>query len=250
MLEQTLYSIATAWSQLPDLTVVSDGSIDLCEIERRLRWWPRRLQIVSWEEHRNYHAAAGRPELVSYANRHPFGRKLSSLLAFGERTRSLWIDCDILFFSDFSCLIPVAAAERPTLLAAEDWCYGYDQHLLKAALPHLLDLPPVNTGVALIEGEIYGSCELQPLIALTARYCDSFTEQTILAEAVRRIGRIQWGLHTIRIFDDDKYSLKPTYPHTGWVARHYVTNIRHLFPRDALALRFKWGVTSNQSSPA
>jgi hypothetical protein len=239
MLEQALYSIAKNWSQLPELTVVSDGTVSLAEITARVSWWPASVKVESWEASRDYHRHRGLAELVAYAERHPFGRKLSAILAAATQRRILWIDCDILFYSDFTHLIPCEPEGKTCVLTTMDWLYGYDPHLLEI-LPHLLTKPPVNTGVAVYEGDIYEMCNLAPLVERTSTHCDNFTEQTILAEAVFRLGRIVWGLDVIRIFDGDKYSLRPSFTGLNWIARHYVTNVRHLFWRDALALRMGW----------
>ena len=67
------------------------------------------------------------------------------------------------------------------------------------------------------------------------------TEQTILAEAVFQVGRIAWSLEVVRLFDGDKFTIKPTYVGKQWIARHYVGYIRHLFWRDALAVRLRVG---------
>lgn len=235
MLEQALYSIALNWSEIPELTIVSDGTVEVDVVLRRLKWWPAELSARSWESDRDYHRAVGRPELGDYAERHPFGRKLSTVLATAEQRRFLWIDCDILFYADFTPLIPESKG-RTEVMTALDWCYGYDPQLIKV-LPHLLTRPPVNTGVAIYQGNLYDTCELGALVERTAEYCDNFTEQTILAEAVFQTGEIAWDLNAIRIFDDDIYSLRPSFLGQGWLARHYVTNVRHLLWRDALALR-------------
>ena len=190
MLEQALHSIGQSWSHLPSVTVISDGTVRGSEIEKRLAWWPAELRAESWEASHDYHESRGRQPLADYAQRHPFGRKLSAILAGSEQNRILWIDCDILFFSDFSAMIPCAPEQRPAVMTTLDWCYGYDRNLVEKALPHLMSYPPVNTGIGVYEGNLYDGCNLEPLVRLTESHCDNFTEQTILAEVVHQLGRI------------------------------------------------------------
>src|SRR5207248_5650610 len=101
--------------------VVSDGTVALSQIRRRLCWWPARLETMEWERFRDFHKAKGRSELVEYANKDPFGRKLSAILAMSEETRLLWCDCDILFYSDFSGLIDIDSTQPLLLKTAKDW---------------------------------------------------------------------------------------------------------------------------------
>ncbi len=68
-----------------------------------------------------------------------------------------------------------------------------------------------------------------------------FTEQTIMAEAVFQVGCIAWNIEMVRMFNDDEFTIKPTYLGKKWIARHYVFPIRHLFWRDALAARLRVG---------
>ena len=237
MLQQALYSAAVNWSRLPAVTVVSDGTIDEAEIARKLAWWPAELQVRPWQIYADYHRDRGRTALARYAENNGFGRKLAAILALSESQRMFWCDCDILFFSDFTPYLNIEIPPVPFFVATEDWCYGYDTNLTDTLQPHLLDTRPVNTGMALFEGNLYDSCCLEPLIERAAVKCNGFTEQTILAEAVLRRGRIAWELDTVRIFSEDLLTLTPTFIGKPWVARHYVNTLRSLFWRDALAFR-------------
>lgn len=237
MLEQALYSVAIRWSRLPAVTVVSDGTVELAEIGRRLRWWPAGLEVKAWQASAEHHRARGRSALVRYAGKDGFGRKLSVILAEAESRRMFWCDCDILFYSDFTRFLNVDLPAAPFFLASEDWVYGYDSNLTANLQAYLLQSPPVNTGLAIFEGNLYDDCELEPLIKQASVKCNVFTEQTILAQAVTRRGRIEWGLEVSRIFSSDQFTLSPTFCGKQWPARHYITPIRHLFWRDALALR-------------
>ena len=237
MLVQSLYSLAICWSRLPAVTVVSDGTATVEEIEAALRWWPGDLQVRTWQFYADYHRARGRAAMAKYAEMDGFGRKLSAILAESEQRRMFWCDCDILFYSDFIPFLDIELPPVPFLVASLDWVHGYDTQLTDKLQAHLANYPPVNTGVDIFEGNLYDTCELEPLVEQATKYCNVFTEQTILAEAVYRRGKIVWDLDVMLIFDDDRLTFKPTFLGKHWAARHYVTPIRHLFWRDALAFR-------------
>jgi hypothetical protein len=241
MLKQALFTIAVHWKQIPNVVVVSDGSLSLSYIHQELSWWPAGLEVVSWQGSRDFHKARRRFELAQYAERNVYGRKLSVILAMAEQSRVLWCDCDILFFSDFSNLVEKRVQSKPFLQTAEDAIYAYDVQLTDGKLKHLYSRPPVNTGLVLCEGNLYDSCDLGEIIKQALLDCMYLTEQTILAEAAFQVGSIAWSLQVVRLFDDDKFTIKPTYLGKNWIARHYVAPIRHLFWRDALSARLGVG---------
>jgi len=108
-------------------------------------------------------------------------------------------------------------------------------------LEQLYSRPPVNAGLVLCEGNLYDACALRGLIKQGMLHWMDFTEQTIMAEAVFQVGRIAWNLQMVSMFDDDEFTVKPTYLGKKWIARHYVSPIRHLFWRDASAARLHVG---------
>jgi hypothetical protein len=59
-----------------------------------------------------------------------------------------------------------------------------------------------------------------------------FTEQTLFAHMASKSLGILWGLDIIKNFNGDNQSLTAM-PLDNIVARHYTTNVRHLFWRDA-----------------
>jgi hypothetical protein len=241
LLEQLLFTIATRWSAIPNVVVVSDGPAVLSQIRRDLSWWPARLDVVEWHSFRDFHKEKGRFELVEYADKDMLGRKLSVILAMSEQSRMLWCDCDILFFSDFSSFLNASASSRPLLQTTQDAAYSYDPRLIEGGLQHLCSRPPINTGLVLCEGDLYDTCHLGELIKQGIPNCMLYTEQTILAESVFQLGKIGWDQDVVRIFDHDEHNVGPTYLGKHWVARHYVGPIRFFFWRDALALRLGVG---------
>jgi hypothetical protein len=237
MLEQCLLSIARHWVAIPELIIVSDGNIPIEAIQKRLSWWCGPLEIKQWQEFTTYHSNRERPELATYAEKDPFGKKLAAILAVAEQKRMIWCDTDIIFYNDFSKILLNTPANTPCIYTTEDWTRAYDDNLIKKGLSHLQEIPPVNTGLVLCEGNLYDSCGLKTLVAACISTCHSFTEQTILAEAVYRKGKVLWDCELIKIILKDHQSIKPTYLRSNWMARHYIRPVRHLFWRDALALR-------------
>ena len=241
MLQQMLFTVATQWSLMPTVLAISDGSVTPAEIRRAFRWWPGSLETMDWRIFSEFHKERGRRELVQYAEKDPFGRKLSAILAMAEQRRVLWCDCDMLFFSDFSKLLPNQGLHGTLLETAEDSFYSYDARLTEEKLRHLYGFPAVNTGLVLCEGNFYEDCGLSEIVQQGMDACMYLTEQTILAEAVCKAGRVAWSLELIKMFNDDEATLTPTHFGQHWVARHYVGPIRHLFWRDALAVRLGSG---------
>ena len=237
MLEQCLLSIARNWAAIPEIVVVSDGSVSTEKIRKRLSWWCGPIEVKEWQAFRSYHSEKGRLELAAYADKDAFGRKLAAILAISEQKRVFWCDTDIIFYNDFSKTLLSTKVNAPFIYTTEDWMRAYDENLLENGLAHLQQIPAVNTGLVLCEGNLYDACNLKGLIDACIPTCHSFTEQTILAEAVFRKGKVVWDCDFIRIILKDTQSIKPTYLKSNWVARHYIRPVRHLFWRDALALR-------------
>lgn len=237
MLESCLYSIARYWNRLPDLMVVSDGTMGLGELDKRFKWWPGPRRVVAWESYLEHHRGLGRPALAEYAAKDPFGRKLAAILAEAERQRTLWCDADILFFSDFSLDLEAAPRHSPLLWTTLDWAYGYDQAIVGLLTEEMRRRPPVNTGLVLAEGAFYESCGLDDMVRAGLATCDSLTEQTVLAKAVHTMGNIQWPLGKVDISDGEIFTWAPTFTQRRLYVRHYIKGLRQLFWRDALFMR-------------
>lgn len=237
-LQQSLLSLYMAWSSLPKLQIVSDGSLTFPMLEKAFDWWPGTKSFSSWTRSVAYHQQKGRDSLVKFGNNNLMGRKLAIILEFAERGATLWCDSDILWFRELSSLPEVVKGNLPTFKMSEDYNQSYDKNLIKQGLEHLCKPPFMCAGLIFLEGDLIQACDLNRLLDIAATKSNWFTEQTIFAEAAYQLGRSYWPREKIAIFDHDQLSLKiPTYFRKDWVARHYVGPVRHIFWRDALALR-------------
>jgi hypothetical protein len=237
MLRETLHSVALFCSCYPRLRIYSDGSITSGVILDALRWWPGELQIPEVAAHEEWASVNGHFALLNYAKINGFGRKLLVVAGEAEKGVFCWFDTDILFYSDINALANKASTMSGSILASEDWLYGYDQKLISDSLAWMTEHRPVNTGFMRINNSFYTRYQLDELVAVATDTCNGFTEQTILAKVVNLSGGICWDLKDIPIFNHDVTSLSPTFHKEKLKCRHYITPIRHLFWRDAFALR-------------
>jgi hypothetical protein len=238
LLQECLLSLYDAWSILPKLHIVSDGSVTISELQQALRWWPGTKTFSLWEESVAYHNERGRQSIVEFAQSNIMGKKLAIILKAGEQGPTLWCDSDILWFKEFSS-IPKhdETSNLPVLKISEDYQPSYDPRLIEYGLRHL-DCPPYrNAGLLYIQGELLKHCNLQPLLDLAAEQPCNDAEQTTFAEANYQLNSGIWLRDEIACFSDDREVNLPRYGGKNWVARHYVGPVRHLFWRDALLLR-------------
>lgn len=238
LLQQCLFSLYSSWSSLPKLRIVSDGTITISKLKRALNWWPGQKSFSSWEESIVYHQQRGREFLVQFALSNIMGKKLAVILESGEIRPTLWCDSDILWFKELLSLPTFSQNNAsPILKIAEDYQPSYERRLLDYGLTHLNKQPYMNAGLMYISGNLIESCNLQPLLKLAAEKPSNNSEQTIFAAAAYQLGSHLWYREEIGCSEEDRLSLIPNYAGRQWVARHYVGPVRHLFWRDALALR-------------
>ncbi|MEL6457014.1 MAG: hypothetical protein AAFQ91_02015 [Cyanobacteria bacterium J06621_15] len=238
LLQQCLYSLYISWEFLPRIQIVSDGTLSLSKLNEALSWWPGSISFTTWEDSILYHQRLGRKYLVEFAEHNVIGRKLAVILQFGEQECTLWCDTDILWFQQ----IPEITQEflmssNQIFKVSEDFQAAYDFKLINRGLSYLCEPPFINTGLVLIHAELYQNYKLEKLLKYAIDSSNHFTEQTILAEVAYRTGFNYWTKTEIECSVDDQLSLSPTYIGKNSIARHYIGPIRHLFWRDALALR-------------
>lgn len=228
-----ILSIARNWERLPKLVVVTDGTMTTEELEEQLGFWPGELVVQDWEQTANYHLGKKREKLIKYAGEHVLGKKLAVILHHAEIYPVTWLDSDILFFSDFSAMLPLDTPQGFVCGGSEDHWATYDSRVLKYYNNDLYKHYGFSSGVLYIYGEgIYEQFDIDGLLPELNDYTDFFTEQTVFAHIASKSLGILWGLDTIKNFNSDTQSVKPM-PVNGVVGRHYTTNVRHLFWRDA-----------------
>lgn len=238
LLRESLLSVHRAWPRLPELAVVSDGTLERADVEAFLPWWPGSLTAYDWRE-----LLPNRPEgpdelLARFAGREVMGRKLSAIVALARRGPVLYSDTDVLWFRYPRWLEPLLESEdRPTLVVSRDTVRSYDDRLVPDRLPRLAEPPYLCAGLLFARGDVLRDSELEPILAFAAEGGVARTEQTLIAAAARRLGRESLPEDEVTAQIHDRFSLRPTFRHRPWAARHYVITVRHLFWLDALALR-------------
>ena len=237
MIEPLLASLYLSWPRLPRVKVVSDGSLPIAAARKALAWWPGSCEIVDWTDAIPALRAAGHDPLVRFAEREPMGRKLAAVAASAAAGPTLYCDADVLWFRYPPTLADLLAAPAPVVVMSEDPYPAYDPALVPALLPHLEAPPHSCAGFLYASGDFLSACDLGELLSHAAESGIGVTEQTILAEVNHRLGNRHWPADEIVIVESDRFSLGPSFRGRGWAARHYVGQVRHIFWRDAFALR-------------
>lgn len=231
LLKYSMWSIANSWSKLPDLFVYNDGSLENYKISKKLTFWKNELHINSWEICKEYHKRKNRTALINYANADPFGKKLALILYHASVSPTIWIDNDILFYQDFIRLLPQTDFQTELCGGCEDWTTGYQKEVIKF-YPILSEFKNFNAGLLYISGiDFYEKYNLEELLSNIHPHYDFFTEQSIFAKiASESLGKF-WSKEIILNFNTDKQHILPM-DSKNCIARHYTSNVRHLFWRD------------------
>jgi hypothetical protein len=210
--------------------------MDLPLVRRRLGWWPG-VEVVDWRDLGSSLFADRFGSLLRFADREPMGRKLTAIVASALEGPTLYSDVDFLWFRYPPSLDTLLARPRPVLAMSRDYQPTYDTQLVPRVLDQLAAPPFYCAGLLFAHGDFLAECDVASLLEHAATHGSGVTEQTILAEANRQLGGASWPVDEIALNVDDQASLGPSYRHRPWAARHYVGGVRHIFWRDAVALR-------------
>lgn len=228
----SILSIANKWATLIKLVVYSDGSISDKEIRSNLKFWKGELIVALWLDVANYHEQLGRNALIEYAKKNPFGKKMGIILFHAEKDPVIWIDSDILFFNDFTPFIP---KQNSNLLfgGSEDSIQAFDARVLKEMKSKFDVDYKFNAGLLYACGaKIYEQFNIENVLKKMHPDYDFLTEQTIFAHIANQSLKVIWPQHILKSSSEDNQNIIATGV-KQIVARHYVSNIRHLFWRDA-----------------
>ena len=207
---------------------------------RKLAWWPKSVAVRTPIEYQlEAEACPGRPEIAEFSRRHVLGTKFAAMMCEAARGVVFWCDVDILFFQDLLTRTDGFSGAKPPLCASEDWLCGYDQRLARTIEGELHAMPWVNSGLVWMRGDVFKEADLAPALAFAIGGCNHFTEQTLIALATARVGKVLWTRKQILLDDSDQYDLRMPRYGASYLARHYLTPHRHLFWRDAMALRLR-----------
>lgn len=248
MLRESIASLAQAWHGLPRLRIVGDGSIAPERLRRILRFWPAALEILDWRDLVAPLQARGYAAVLKFADRVPMARKLVAVVATAADGPTMYADVDVLWFRFPPALLRHASSANSNIVMSPDYQPSYDVDLVPAVLPHLAKAPFYCAGLLFANGDFLAACDTEHLLTYAAEHGVAVTEQTILAEANHQLGGGVWPATEFALSDHDRFSLGPSYIRKPWVVRHYVGQVRHLFWRDAMALRIGLGRESQTPS--
>jgi hypothetical protein len=241
MIREALLSLARSWPALPRVTVATDSSLSPAAAAKALSWWPAPApRFVEWRELvAPLRESSGRfRDLLRFAERDAMGRKLASVAALALGGDVLYADCDVLWLAVPPSLSTFRAGAGPRLAMSTDIAPGYDPALVPGRLPELALPPYFCAGFLYGRGDFLAAAGVLELLAVAAEQGIGRTEQTIFAEAGRRLGGERFPLSEVLLSDADRFTLGSSLRGATWAARHYVGQVRHLFWRDAVALRF------------
>ncbi len=241
MIRETLLSLALTWPALPRVTVATDGTLSPKKAAEALGWWPEPApRVASWHELVEPLRSNDplRRDLLRFAERDAMGRKMASAAALALSGDVLYADCDLLWLGIPPSLAALRAGTGPRLAMSTDIRPAYDPALVPEWLPELAPPPHFCAGFFYARGDILSAAGVTDLMAFAADRGIGLTEQTIFAEADRRLGGEHFPLAEVLLFEGDRFILGSSIRGAAWSARHYVGPVRHLFWRDAMAVRF------------
>lgn len=237
MLRESLFSLYRSWRELPEITVISDGSWTAEEFKPVFAWWPGEINVLSREQICVQCRAAGETELAQYAAASPYGLKLAGIVQQAREGPVLFVDADILWFRDPAEMLGYPPSWSKPRGLRESNCYQRREMALRYC-PQVLDPPFVNGGILALKGEFLETGLMCNMVreALADPKEGSF-EQTIIATAVHKGAGLLPEKICLVEFDDYLAFRRRNMTQEGFCARHYVNWMRHLLCRDALRLR-------------
>jgi hypothetical protein len=259
-LNACLVSIYHTWDQLPEIVVISDGT-PLSLFDRELIDWPRKIDVILWEEAAAYFREKGNTDLCQYAQNIVYGRKFISLLYMASKFPILYCDTDVLWFAQPELPeMPEMSGDAPFIKMGVDVGKGFytEEILLHLEEEKCFANAPFNSGLMYLHGD-FSSYPKWPALC---RYLSGhktripgteFSEQTAFAILNNHFnGRSWWKPTEILIKTDDEYGLAYTRKHfPDIMARHYVHTKPTAFWRDFIYMALgKPGKPVQKSLPA
>jgi hypothetical protein len=238
LLRESLVSLNRCWVNIPRLTIVSDGSWEKAEFLGYFGFWSGPIEILMPSEIIGPLTAGGAGKLVQLANQHPLGLKLAAIVYLAQKEQILFVDSDILWFSDpesflakfRDCVGPATGIETGG---------SFNRDLIQKHCPEVISsFPYVNTGCVYLKGELCPCDLLESMLTTALEQPENyFNEQSIIAVAVQRVGRRFPS--NFCLVDFDALALHRNPWRKGYYACHYVHWMRHQFYRDAFWLRLR-----------
>ena len=237
LLRESLVSQHRAWQALPKLTVVSDGSWQRSEFAEAFNFWPNPIRILMPGDILEPLAQSGQTALVQLARAHPLGLKLAAIILSAQQEATLFVDSDILWFSEPPEILRKFNGVAGPRATVETGC-SCNEALVRRFCPQGLSAPGVNTGCVYLEGALCDGPLLRDLLAAALENPGhNFNEQTIIAIAIQANGGKLPAEFCLVDFADALTVSRRQPWREGYHARHYVNWMRHQFFRDAGKLR-------------
>jgi hypothetical protein len=237
LLRESLVSMHRTWTRTPPVTVVSDGTWNREEFERAFSFWPSPLEVLMPEDITTPLHRQGADALLEIVAQNPLGLKLAAITHLGEKGPILFVDSDVLWFSD---PLPVLGKlPGAGLVVSVESRTSYNGDMVRRCWPGKLNFPHVNTGCVYLNGVLCDTEFLGVLLQSAQEAPHPMNEQTLLALAANRSGGV-FAENFCLVYFEDVYTMEHRKPwREGGFSRHYVNWMRHHFYRDAWHLRQK-----------
>ncbi len=239
LLRESLHSFARNASEIPPLTIISDGSLEPTDFNESLSFWPGSIQVMMPEEVMEPLDLSIRDPLKLLVASNPLGLKLSAIIALSARGSMLFMDLDILWFSD---MIPLLKneIEKYQIATALEENSNVNMNLAQKYAPELLSIPSVNTGCVITNCDISTLEPLKEVLLYVQNSSDlenRINEQTIIGILATRNGGFLDSKLLLTHFNDAFFINNRRPWKEGYHARHYVAFMRHQFYRDAILIK-------------
>ncbi|QIR37987.1 hypothetical protein HCG51_15610 [Tolypothrix sp. PCC 7910] len=237
MTQLSLETLVRHSSALPELVVAYDESLTENEVQEAFKFWSRPFLCLDRLSTAKFHHDQGQQLLANFCDKHIFGFKLSVCLRVAQQNRVLYADSDVLWFRD-SVELMKRYSEK-AIYAAEDYNDSYNKKLLlkldEQLQKYLAQTPFINAGFAIFNRFIPEIDEYKEFLSyiLAEQPIHHFSEQTLVAILTKTIG------DTIKeqdVYVKEHYltSWKASFCQKPWIARHYISPVRHQLWIDAI----------------
>ena len=241
-LNASLLSVYKNWSVIPEIIIATDGT-PVQFFKEKLIKWPRKAEIILWEDCAKEFKNEGNTLLYDYASKEVFGKKFVSILYHAKRGPVLYSDTDILWFNTPAVKKDMQTT-TPQIVMSRDVDHFYTKELLETlGEEHCMNNIPFNAGVIYVEGQFSGYPKWNALSKYlgTAKDLGWFSEQTTFAILQNHFNpNTYWKSDEILIKIDDAFKTRYTlndFP--GILARHYVSVKNTAFWRDFFIMSIK-----------
>jgi hypothetical protein len=235
LLRESLYSYCKVATQLPELEILNDGSLDALDISNALAFWPIPFNILTQADvNADLKGDSALPFLDQLAMASPLGLKLSFILARSKYGPRLFADSDILWRADPLPLLQHDLNECAIAIGRED-ALSINHDLASSFAPFIIQVPGPNSGCVWSQIDIKELDKLLPTLRASLSNIDNtFNEQTILAILSACHGRFLPDNLCATYFSDRFKLIRRNHSSQTYYARHYVNILRHLFYIDVV----------------